>query len=474
VALYESLGFANHPFLKTNADEEDKLGEYFVPPPYFDAIVGDSRNPSASIVLAPRGAGKTAQRRMVEAAAISQKFLAVTYDRFEFSAGEKVEDITLTYHLRNIIIRVLVSYLYYIGESPDLLKKLSKEQKSQLSLFVQTYLGGLTGSDMQELLGELKGLPEKAKDFWRKHVGVLESVVAFFLKQHGFDPIDLPDIAHEEKRLSETYKHQLELLRELVETIGFSSIYVLIDRPDETEQTGNDAEKTYQLIRPLLRDLELLGLKGFGFKFFLWDKVEPFFNIDARPDRVQQYKLQWTRKSLKSVLSKRLLAYSDGVVSTLGQLVADDNENADDYFCLLANGSPRNLIRLCETAFAIQANRDADAVLLEYSALDQATVSFSEVLTNEQYGVNISKELQRVGRELFTTNFVANEVLKISVNGARSKITGWTNAGVVSQIGTVTVPPAKRPTHLYCVVDPSVVRLINRTEHLDNFMRDRW
>ena len=45
MALYESLGFAQHPFSKTNADEEEFLHEYFVPPPYFDAIIGDALSP---------------------------------------------------------------------------------------------------------------------------------------------------------------------------------------------------------------------------------------------------------------------------------------------------------------------------------------------------------------------------------------------------------------------------------------------
>lgn len=58
MALFEQLGFDKHPFLKTNADEEEALQDYFVPPPYFDAIIGDPDNPSSSIVLAPRGAGK--------------------------------------------------------------------------------------------------------------------------------------------------------------------------------------------------------------------------------------------------------------------------------------------------------------------------------------------------------------------------------------------------------------------------------
>ena len=57
MAVHESLGFQNHPFAKTNADEEESLHEYFVPPPFFDAIIGDANSPSSAIVLAPRGAG---------------------------------------------------------------------------------------------------------------------------------------------------------------------------------------------------------------------------------------------------------------------------------------------------------------------------------------------------------------------------------------------------------------------------------
>ena len=131
--MYESLGFFKHPFTKTNADEEEALQEYFVPPPYFDAIIGDASTPSSGIVLAPRGAGKTAQRRMVEAEAYKAKFLAVTYDRFEFSGVEKVADISLQYHLRNIIIRILVSFLSYVSENQDLIKKLSDEEKKALN-----------------------------------------------------------------------------------------------------------------------------------------------------------------------------------------------------------------------------------------------------------------------------------------------------------------------------------------------------
>lgn len=473
MAIYHELRFENHPFLKTNADEEESLQSYFVPPPYFDAVVGDPELPSSAIVLAPRGAGKTAQRRMVETEAMKSGFLAVTYDRFEFGAGQKVTDISLQYHLRNLITRILVSFISYLSEHDDVVKNLSNSEKRQLSVFLHAYLGGVSGDGMQELMNELKSLPDKFKEFWREHVGFMESVVNFVLKAYDLEAIDLPDARQEEKRLGETYKFQLETLLGLVKKIGFRSIYILVDRPDETEKTGNNPESTYRLIQPMVRDLELLGLPGYGFKFFLWDQIEPFYCSDARPDRVAQYTLKWTRKSLKDVLSKRLRFFSNGRVSSFDSLM-EASCGIDDHLCLIANGSPRNLIRLCERILAVQGERDAKATKISMEALDQATVEYSEKVFVENYGEGVLKELQRVGRELFTTNFVANDVLKITGNGARNKITSWISLGVVAQVGSVIIPPATRPTHLYAIIDPCAVRVVHRVVPFEKFIQDRW
>jgi len=78
MAFFNNLGFNAHPFIKTNAEEESNLHDYFVPPPFFDAVIGDHLHPSLCIVLAPRGSGKTAQRIMVERWAMANQVLAIT------------------------------------------------------------------------------------------------------------------------------------------------------------------------------------------------------------------------------------------------------------------------------------------------------------------------------------------------------------------------------------------------------------
>ena len=473
--LFHQLGFSGHPFAKTNADEEPNLGDYFVPPVYFDAIVGDPNSPSSSVILAPRGAGKTAQRRMVEDKSGELRIVAVTYDRFEFSGTDRVDEITLQYHLRNVITRVLVGILSYASKYPDVIKNLNKAERKEVGLFIQTYLGELTGEEMQELLKELRSIPETIKKVWLENVAFLEPVVNYLLKAYDLESIDLPDIKQEEKRLSATYKYQLESLLTYGKKIGFKSIYVLIDKVDETEHTGNNAQNTYSLIRPLIRDLELLGLEGYAFKFFLWDKIEEFYRRDARPDRVPQYKLKWSRQELREVLSARLKAFSDGRISSIQQLLTSPpGFDVDDAICVMANGSPRNMIRICERILTAQSARDTNSQTIDLQSVDSGILEFSEMLILELYGDEILRDMQRVGRELFTTNFVANDVLKISGQGARNKITGWANTGAVKQVGTIVVPPARRPVNLYCAVDPVVVRIMHRTTPFKEFFEQRW
>lgn len=474
--LYENLGFSDHPFAHTNADEEPFLEQYFVPPPYFDGVIGDPIHPTPSVVLAPRGAGKSAQRRQLEKWAEKNKVLAITYDRFEFSAGQSISDISLSYHIRNIITRILISYLSFLSENPDLLCKLSRDEKRLVSIFAHSYLGELNGLELQGILKELKSLPEKFRQFWSEHVGILDSVLKVLLKNYGLETIDLPQLKQEEKKLAETYKHQLEMILKLVRQLGFESIYVLLDKADESEKTGNRADDTYRLIQPLLTDLELLSLKGFGFKFFVWDQIISYFRADARPDRVAQYTLEWSRETLEAVLGKRLYAFSCHNINSFSSIMSSNpGYPVDTVICLLANRSPRNVIRLCEKIFAAQAEIDNSVGKISVQAFEHGIDSYCAQVSEELYGVEVCKDLQRSGRELFTINYLANDVFKTThENTSRNKVNAWQKMGLVKQIGTVTLSAGHRPVNFYYVADPAVIRLIHRTTPFLSFFKDRW
>jgi hypothetical protein len=174
-------------------------------------------------------------------------------------------------------------------------------------------------------------------------------------------------------------------------------------------------------------------------------------------------------------LKKRLKAYSNNKVSSVNQLLTTSLDiDIDDAICVMANSSPRNMIRQCETILAIQAERNSDSSSIDFPAIDQASIVFANTLCGELYGEDIMKNMQKVGRELFTINYVANDVLKITGQAVRNKITSWINAGIIKQVGTIVVPPAKKPVNFYCVIDPAAVRLIHRTTPFNLFIQDRW
>jgi hypothetical protein len=472
--FFQILGFTHHPFAHTNADEEPDLDKYFVRPKFFDAMIGDPERPVSSVVFAPRGGGKTAQRRMIENISQSQNFLAITYDRFDEITKPRSLEAARDTHLEAIIARVFVSYLTALAALPAAVDSLSNSDRELIASFAAKYLKNMTGSQLRDLLREVRSLSVAAKDFWETNTTLIEPILGFVGKWLGLPKLKFPRSTKKGLELG-PHKSQLEALYGLVRKVGFKSIYVLIDKVDETPASNNDAKATYQIVKPLLVDLELLGLKGYCFKFFLWDAAEQYYRDgDARPDRITIYKLTWDRKLLQNLLAERLRAYSNGQHASFAS-VAPDVTTPDELMALLANQSPRSLISIGNSILAAQAESDPNSKVVVEAAFDAGVIDYCDKHVRDSYGQHGPlREILKVGQEVFTTNHCATNVFKISVNGAREKIQSWTRAGLVVEAGTVKVLTSNKPVNVYCIVDPCVVRLIHRVRPLKEVARNRW
>jgi hypothetical protein len=329
---------------------------------------------------------------------------------------------------------------------------------------------------MRDSVSSIRSAPEKIREFWTKNVGFLEPILNILLKRYGLETIDLPDLKQEQKKLETSYKHQLELLQQITAGSGKRSIYVLIDKLDESEKTGASADRTYMLVSPILQDLELLGMTGYGFKIFAWDKIQDHFRERARPDRVAQYSLSWLRHRLQDLIAARVHAFSDGRIKCFSDLIDRESPfNVDAVIALFADHSPRNAIRICERIMAVQADMDNSATKLTWQAVDKGISAFAEEITSQLYGHEVCQDLKRAGRGLFTINYLASSVFKAAhENTSRNKVTAWQNCGVVKQVGTVSVVGSKRPLNFYFVSDPSMQRSINESESLEQFLKNRW
>lgn len=469
-----TLGFVENPFQFTNADEEEHLQTYFVPPPYFNSVWGDPEFPKSQVVFAPRGGGKSAQRRMIEYKALTADVFVITYDRFERLAGVDLESLSVEYHLRNIVELALLGFLLEYHSRGILAPSFTKLERDQIDLLCQYYLSRTTRFEAIEALNSLKTLSAKAKEFLREWSAPVSSLFSTALTAKGIPhgKVDLSHVGTHEK-VTRAQKSHFELVRDLLKSIGFKAVYVLIDKVDETAETGNNAELSFNLVKPLIRDLELLQIKSTGFKFFLWDLLMSRYQEYARPDRLEQFELSWTQSDLTAMLSRRLEAFSNGKVHDLSDLTNAGLAEPLHYLVVLfAQGSPRDMIRVCQEILTEQLQINPNSTTIEVDAVVQGIVKFSTRRAQEIIQPQVFRDLVKVGRLDFTASYVANEVFKIDVNSARNKIRQWTESGVVQKVGELD--SGGRPIYHYAVTDIRVAKAITSQLSFVIFLQNKF
>jgi len=469
------LGFGANPFQFTNADEEEHLQSYFVPPPYFDSVWGDPTSPKSHVIFAPRGGGKSAQRKMIEYKSQDSDVFVLRYDRFEHLSTSDLKELTVDYHLRNIVSLLLLGFLLEFRQRGVHASAFSRVEREQIEALCDYYLGRITRFEAVRASEALRTLSSKAKQFLKDWSGPLNALAAAALSSQGIGVGKIDSIQQSAGQTVEgPAKAHLEVVRDLLRSIGFGSIYILIDKVDETPQTGNNAEASFMLVKPLLRDLELLQIKDIAFKFFLWDNLKTYYGKFGRPDRLQQFELRWDEEHINRMLSKRLEAFSGEKVRNLSQLTnADLAEPLQKVVVLFASGSPRDMIRVCQDIISeqLQINPGSDQIGLE--AIVKGISTFSSRRANEllQAQPQVLRELIKVGQVNFTANYVANDVFKIDANAARNKIRGWVDAGVVEKIGELS--SGGRPIYHYAVSDIRIAKAMLAQLDLIQFIKQK-
>lgn len=461
LTLLKHLGFEEDPFASTNADQEERLQDYFVPPPYFGTIKGDPDRPVSTVVLAPRGGGKSAQRRMLEVYARDKNIFAVKYDEFFLLDDRKdLNNISMTFHLRNIVFLSLLTLFDHLGDNPRLVAPLSQDDRQYLWGLARHYLEGTQPSNVQHNMQALFTFSDRAKRLWNKlatgPVGDLLSALATNLGiTLTLTPAELPEV-------TDSPRLQVERLFSIVKRTGFRSILILVDKVDETDLTAKDPSAAYALIRPLIRDLTFINSNDFGVKFFLWDAMERYYREDARSDRVDEFHLQWHYEELVEMLQKRLKTYSGGKVRNLNQIFEPQSRiDYEQIVIAFSNYSPRNVLRILKLTMAEHV-RGRKQPPLDLGSLNRGIREFSARYAHETYGADTVNVLQRVRGLGFTSKRLASDVLKISQAAANRRIQLWEKGGVIrriSELPTSKGSPGRRSSY-YIVQDNALIPLL--------------
>lgn len=477
VDFYKQLGFRSNPFQYTNADEEDNLKDYFIPPPYFQSVWGDPQKASSCVVFAPRGGGKSAQRKMIEIRSQGSTVLALQYTRFEFDKGRTLKNIDLEYHLKNInrICLVALLMLIYQMEVPCL--AFNATDRAHIRALCNFYLYDLSSDEIINAVNSIIPLYEKAKDFFKRNLWAINSIIDAIFNRIGLAPIkSSPSL---ELGITSASKNHLELIISLIKSFGIESVYMLIDKVDETQLTGNDSKVSFDLIEPIIRDLDLLQLKDIGFKFFLWNELSPFYKKYARPDRVQQFSLNWKDAELKGMMQLRLQAYSsEGNIVKFPDLLdpsieEDLRKYIEDWVIVFSHGSPRDMIRICSQMVTEQLRVDSNARRITIPAVTVGFNIFCKQRAEEVVSDQILNDLQKNHRLDFTVNYIANDIFKISIRSAMAKIRTWLNTGVVKYIEDTPINGSKKPVHRYAVMDSRVAKTIFTELRFSDFLKNK-
>jgi len=333
----ERFNFHGNPFSSLEAGSEDDaiLNQYFVAPPYFDEILGNAKEPKTMLVFAPRGGGKTAQRMMVhyycQHELTNETVLSVPYTNFNaiLEHSEINRDITcisIRHHIEEILPRIVQSLLTFLAHEPirgKILAKLSKDKKAYLGWLMwhyQKYLSVEQRGDLdQKILLQDNDIPQNIK---------------FFLRSKA----QAPPVEHL-KDFSALLKEQCDI----------DAIYLLVDGVDEFYETASDIHGAIALIEPLLADLTSMELPCVAFKFFLPLEMEPLLrNRPAvRFDRLGTRRIErWDDESLLEIVHRRLQAFSHSYESLDAVCVPELRGRLEREMVSLADGTPRNLIRL--------------------------------------------------------------------------------------------------------------------------------
>jgi hypothetical protein len=193
--------------------------------------------------------------------------------------------------------------------------------------------------------------------------------------------------------------------------------------------------------------------------------VEDHFNkkLKIRLDKIANAKIVWTAEQLQQMLDRRIQFYSEG--STNFSNMFSDDLNSDvifNQFCALTLRSPRELIRLMDTVFREHDARGSEAPpKIDSISIELAQDKYARDTIQTWYKKDTLLQLYRLGKTTFINKDVQT-TFRIGDQGARNKITKWSDVGLVRQSGSVPGDSGGKPSFLYEVSDPRAARIIER------------
>lgn len=416
-------GFHKYPFETFIAEQEKDLDSYFIEPPYFQDILGNPDNPISSIVFGRRGDGKTAIFNMLlhnMKNDSSHNPFVVEYTDFSAWTSKEVKQATLDLHLEKILGLAVDILLREIEQNPEIIDKFTDDELSRLQWYILRFLPRAEHSQIENRLNNIFDLKKKSKKIlhiggkgYRRLISLLrrkrfdleyfsdsESTIA-----QGFKAIIIilaPSMPGGKDLQNETMLSIFNKFRELVLSADFSSIYILIDKVDETGVTSGDFRLTASLISPIIKSINFLEIDKVATKFFLPNWTREFLGSDLRTDRILTRDTSWNLNRLERMLQERLSAFSDEKITSLEPFV---DPNVWPTFMkkifFYSAMSPRNLLRLLDHIIAELCEIEEEPSIITQVGLDSGIKHFQNIRLRELDSKEYTDRLRDLEKEDF-------------------------------------------------------------------------
>jgi hypothetical protein len=496
--LLETLGFNDNPFASYSAENEPAIDQYFIRPPYYDAVTDKGRASRSLLLFGARGAGKSATRltfyknAWAEWARTQKGPLVVTLDDFARIVSEGPKKVDLGLFISEVGYLVIEAVLVWLAsledkEREEYVGALTVDEEALVIPMVQRfYLSRppfLRESSVREPLKLLNQAWHKRTALWAAQrwdviANLVGATAQTLAKTVGKTDVDVQGglaqlLKADSKQWSDAQFAKALLVRiaDFAKVFGFEGVTVLVDKVDETEATTNSAHSTAELVYPILATTQLLEVGGFGWLFFLWDKVREEYATSALPvrlDKIANATIQWEDAFLRDLVVKRLQFFSQNKITTFAELcdTSVDNKAVLGESIQLAMRSPRELIRVLDTILREHDDQhaaDATAPRLLVASIDRALDKYAIETVKTAFKRPHLQQIKKLGLPVFINKDVQT-AFKTNDQSARNRIGAWVDAGFVTQTGS---RPAEggtggKPSYEYTVTDHRVRRMLER------------
>jgi hypothetical protein len=403
--LTSKWGFIEYPFKTFGAEKEDNLAELFIEPPYFSDILGDTGKPTSSVVFGRRGDGKTSIFKMVIHRLLSDrdnKYLIVKYIDFsEWTAGDIIK-LTFKDHLEKIMGLAIDRFISDIESDPSLLQNIKDDDLNKLQWFILRFLSRAGYEQVEKRLINLldkkliprksvyitgKGFRRVASWFRRKrfeieHFSDNESSAVQTIK--AIIILLAPSMPGREELERESILNLFFKFRDIVISAGYRSIYILLDKVDETEACSGNYPLVSSLVSPIVKTIGFLETEKAATKLFLPSWTREYLGKDLRTDKILTRDIRWNTDRLRAILKKRLMAFSDGNIDTLEPFVDKSIWPLFELKTLFYSAeSPRNLFRLLDHIISELCELEVNPSKITLTALDTGIKHFQSIRVGE-------------------------------------------------------------------------------------------